>query len=1010
MKSSRFNIPASAAFLLLLVTTAACADTIDKDWTFSTAGNYLGWSKAQCPDISAIGVEDGYLWATTTGTIPWIIGPDNIAVAASTKHYVSVRMRMHLNAGPTSRFGPSVARMYFATTTETSLTDKYVEFRTYGNAEWKTYNIMIGNHAKWTGTIKRLRLHFCSNPDARVEIAWIRIVQDQTPPEFELRNMWNPRDNDTISTNTPTITLRKIYDDVSGLNRCDFYHRPGSSTSNADWVYAGSNFWAGSGFQLKYPEIPNGTYDFGVRVYDNAGNRAGRDDGIYGYLDDITINPEFRTALDVDASNILGETPREIPGNNTLWVDFRNKYDPLTGRLSPALEALVADMLIGNMRYAGADEFEWKDAIGPVESRPPQLFWGSLYVPKFGIDEFLRYCKLHNIEPTLGVKFRWPGAPGMQPIEGDDPYAKCLQDAIDLVEYCNSPNDGSNPNGGTDWAAVRAANGHPEPYNVKWFELGNEPWGYDTYGSPSRYGYTIDEAAGIYGAVFFNYQEGMMAIDPSIVLASTAYHRQSYVYEWANPDWPTVVNHMNASKVDVIQVHPYLPYSAWQKDLNELYLETMATPKYIDEYINMQRALTRITAPEKTTPTKLRINEWNINYNWIYDPSVGRINTWHTKTLKAAVAAADAIRIFIENRDVVESTGWWHLYNGGWECISSNDTTVRPIYHVYRMLKHHLGDKLVASVVRGSPTFDFTKENGGIIPAQWGVPCITAFASKSGDGDTLYLMVINAHKTDAVPVDLNIGNFMQQPWTQLAAEIWELNGPDVDDYLNPADVKITESTARFQPRFTYSFPAHSVTTFKLTKTLAFIEKISDIKDWSDQTSVFLSDKVVTRKLGPSLIYVEEPSRLAGIRVSVDQTEAQPHESVLIRGRLSTTPFGERYISAEQVESRYLYGPIAPWSMNHRSLVSEPPVSTGLLVRVWGITQGAGEGFFFIHDGSNVGDPSSGGAIKVYSEAAPENGAFVCVTGVKSLDEGGSGQPVTVILTGSPADVQVVHEP
>jgi len=47
-------------------------------------------------------------------------------------------------------------------------------------------------------------------------------------------------------------------------------------------------------------------------------------------------------------------------------------------------------------------------------------------------------------------------------------------DAADLIEYLNSPNNGSNPNGGVDWAAVRAANGHPEPYGIKSFEIGNE--------------------------------------------------------------------------------------------------------------------------------------------------------------------------------------------------------------------------------------------------------------------------------------------------------------------------------------------------------------------------------------------------------------------------------------------------------------------------------------------------------------------------------------------------------
>lgn len=47
-------------------------------------------------------------------------------------------------------------------------------------------------------------------------------------------------------------------------------------------------------------------------------------------------------------------------------------------------------------------------------------------------------------------------------------------EAADWVKYTNAPNDGSNPRGGVDWAAVRAANGHPEPYRVKFWELGNE--------------------------------------------------------------------------------------------------------------------------------------------------------------------------------------------------------------------------------------------------------------------------------------------------------------------------------------------------------------------------------------------------------------------------------------------------------------------------------------------------------------------------------------------------------
>ena len=52
-------------------------------------------------------------------------------------------------------------------------------------------------------------------------------------------------------------------------------------------------------------------------------------------------------------------------------------------------------------------------------------------------------------------------------------------DVADLVEYLNSPNNGSNPNGGINWAAERAKNGHPSPYNVKYFgNIGNNTYTY----------------------------------------------------------------------------------------------------------------------------------------------------------------------------------------------------------------------------------------------------------------------------------------------------------------------------------------------------------------------------------------------------------------------------------------------------------------------------------------------------------------------------------------------------
>ena len=80
---------------------------------------------------------------------------------------------------------------------------------------------------------------------------------------------------------------------------------------------------------------------------------------------------------------------------------------------------------------------------------------------QFGTDEFIRFCREVNSEPIIvvSVKFERPA----------EEYDQILQDAVNWLRYCNAP--------ATDeWGAKRAANGHPEPYNVKYWEIDNEMW------------------------------------------------------------------------------------------------------------------------------------------------------------------------------------------------------------------------------------------------------------------------------------------------------------------------------------------------------------------------------------------------------------------------------------------------------------------------------------------------------------------------------------------------------
>lgn len=145
-------------------------------------------------------------------------------------------------------------------------------------------------------------------------------------------------------------------------------------------------------------------------------------------------------------------------------------YDRFNDSFSSKLVQEVKKAHITIMRYpAGtpSNKFNWKKAVGPQSQRGCfDSYWTTTPI-------------MEAYGPTEAMRFNDKiGAEKLDIVVNENTMSP--RDAADWVEYMNA-SVGANPNGGKDWAKVRAANGHPAPYPVTWWEVGNETDGNKTW-------------------------------------------------------------------------------------------------------------------------------------------------------------------------------------------------------------------------------------------------------------------------------------------------------------------------------------------------------------------------------------------------------------------------------------------------------------------------------------------------------------------------------------------------
>jgi len=380
-------------------------------------------------------------------------------------------------------------------------------------------------------------------------------------------------------------------------------------------------------------------------------------------------------------NNLSGYTlPSERSGTGREWFGHSNYgtgiWNPKLKKTNKEVINLAKNAGISIVRFPGghySDYYNWKEAISKRSTN---------YL--FGIDEFLKTCKEIDAEVVYTVNY----------LTGNE------RDAADLVEYLNSPNDGNNPNGGVDWAAVRSSNGHPEPYNVKYFEIGNEV--YDKVSSTS------------YANGYIKFYDKMKEVEPTIMIGPVLHY-----FDYWNKSTMNIIK----GKIDFGVVHTYSTVDGGYKVLKEkesahlntkeIFEKTLSLPQIRYDW-QLKTALNNMElAAHKSIP--LAITEFNSLF--IQDKPVP-----YRHSLGNALVISEFLHIFLKPKNNILMANYWGYCNGYFGMIKSNiDFTKqsyktplwyikRPNYYVYQLYNKYFGDILLSHELK-STSYDISKYN-----------------------------------------------------------------------------------------------------------------------------------------------------------------------------------------------------------------------------------------------------------------------------------------------------------
>lgn len=498
----------------------------------------------------------------------------------------------------------------------------------------------------------------------------------------------------------------------------------------------------------------------------------------------VAISAQSSVTVTIDGNNPRTTISRHIYGHfaehlgrciyDGFWVGDSVNV-PKKDRIRLDIVEALKKIQVPNLRWPGgcfADEYHWRDGIGPRDERPKMVNtnWGGVSEDNsFGTHEFLELCSLINCEPYIA------GNVGSGTVE----------EMAKWVEYLNSEAQST-------MTVLREKNGRKEPWRVKFWGVGNESWGCGGNMTPDYYSDLYKR----YATYTRNY--------PNAPLYRIASGANSHDYNWTDVMMKTAGNQMWG-----LTLHYYtIPSGNWGKKGSATafteaeYFNTMKNCMVMEELVTRHSTIMDLYDPAKKVA--LVVDEWGI---WTdVEPGTNPGFLYQQNSMRDALVAGTTLNIFNNHAERVRMANLAQTINVLQSLIltKGNQILLTPTYHVFDLYKVHQDGKKL-SVNFQSPDYVIDGKK---------IPAVNISASKDSTGNT-HISLVNIDAQKAITLRLQLTS---TTWSGVQGRILTSSAvTDVNTFENPNKVKIDKFNGAKKEGndLVVTLPARSVVTLTL---------------------------------------------------------------------------------------------------------------------------------------------------------------------------------------------------